>query len=344
MQIGPTYVLFILAFSIVGRLSQHRPTPFWLCRRGGLRYWFPSCWLTSHWLTGHWMRGHWLCSIGLFCSPVTADDLSLPEPMSVLSSDYSQDSSGGQGLYLNASLAVGLHQRLTLGLGENNQTLAASREQLETSIYHVGYAVETDRNIALGLEYERWGEEGVLITDTLRFSVVWDLPDWSFTLAPQRREIELSTRCNERLLQLTGECKKLPSLFSNGLALGIDYLGIEQWFFSIGYLINRYSEDLVAAKRNTKSRIVLAYLNQLQSVTDRSQLILGASYFVDTSTLGISWQRNESDMDASLTYATTLFFSADVFNHWSITLSLGQQINVDDSTTEYIGGGLNYYW
>jgi len=318
----------------------------------GLNYFMLTQALLIRWATPNLFASLWLGCICLSGTAVYADDLSVTEESlsvhtrSVLTSGYSVDSDGGQSLSFNANLAIGTWQHLILGLVGNDQTLAASGEQLETNTYLIGYTIDLKSNGSLGVEYEQWGDEGELITDTIRLPLGWDAQNWSFTLMPQRREILLDTE-RGRQFEVT----------SNGLALDIDYLGFDQWFLGVSYLINDYSEDLVAARHNARDfcvnrtirifpclEIVASYFNRLQSVTDNNQLSLAASYYAGANTVGISWQRNESEIDASLTYATTLHLSTDLLDSWSLTLIVGQQYNVDNSTTEFIGGSLSYFW
>ncbi|NOZ54666.1 MAG: hypothetical protein GXP08_16280 [Gammaproteobacteria bacterium] len=303
MKIGPDYLIPTLRLLI----------------RGASRYLFSSL---------------WCCGISLPFSAVIADDLSLSEPLSILTSSYSLDSNGGQNLFLYVNLTIKAQQSLMLGLGGSNQTLLASNEQRETNTYLIGYAVAAGRSVTFGLEYERWGEEETLIMDVLRFNLGVDVQDWSLTVTPQWRKIILDMEVRNRQFEVV----------SSGLALDIDYLGIDQWFLSIGYRINNYSKDLVVDKRKINNRIFLSFFNQLQSVTDRKQLSLGVGYYIDTETLGISWLRAESAIDTSETGTVTLFFSSDLLNDWSVTLSLGQQYYVGGANAEFLGGSLTYYW
>jgi hypothetical protein len=265
--------------------------------------------------------------------PAAADDLSvIPYLPNFVSADYGIDSDDGDNLFLFANLRLVARQRLSLGYGRYEDTVSGSREELDSTTYLLGYSYRSQRQIQYGAEYEYWGDSDRITTDTLSVYVSMNMKSWSLSVTPQIRRIDVysDTNCG-------------GSIDNSAVALDVSYYANTNWSVGGGYTSYDYHDydELLNCDDLDENALIVS---RLQTVADDNQWSISADYFFDTESVGMNWLRNESAIDGSLTKVISLYVTTDRFSDWTITLTMGRQENLDNTTTEFLNGTVGYYW
>jgi len=275
-----------------------------------------------------------LIIIGLAGERACADDLSIiPYVPNILSINYNIDSNDGRDVFLYTNLGLKPRHRLSLGLGEQNETVSESEEGLNSNTYLAGYSYYSDKGLQFGAEYENWGEKDKITTDTLSVFASFKIDMVSVAISPQFRNITVYTNS-----QCSGE------IDSNALKINLDLYPSESWSVSAAYTSFDYSKNrsrLLSCVDPGELSLVIA---RLQLVAYDNQRTLGFEYYQDTETYGFQWSQSESAIDAAIVHGINAYMSTDALEDWSITVTIGIQENYDDSTTQSLQGTLTYYW
>ena len=279
-------------------------------------------------------------AIGLVCTQsvpqiVFADDLTITAPYipNLLNVEYGIDSDEGRDLYLFTSIAIAPGQRIFLGYGNRDETVRGTLEALDTNTYTAGYAFHSNRKFRLGIDFEHWGDENKITTDTGSVFLALDYYDFTFTVSPQYRQIEVFSDTN---------CS--GTIDNTALALDAKYFPNKYLAFSAGYVTFDYSKERDALLDCAVSEDIPFLVGRLKSVADDNQLLLGINFFLNTETLALDWARVESAIDGDFTYILTAYVATDTFDDWTLGLTIGTQENYDDTTTDFIKGSVTYYW
>ena len=275
-----------------------------------------------------------LIIIGLASQRALADDLSIaPYIPDIVNISYGIDSDDGQNTYLYTNLGLLSSHRLILGIGGQDETVSRSEEELDTHTYLVGYNYYRSRDLQVGFDYENWGEQDKIITDTYSVSVSFSIDILSVSVSPQYRNITVYTDS-----QCSGD------IDSEALKIDLSLYPSTSWSFSAGYVSYDYSKNRSRLLKCVDPDELYLIVARLQSVTYDNERALGFEYYHDTETYGLHWTQYESAIDGAITRGLNTYMSTDMLDNWSITIALGTQENIDDTTTEFLQGTLTYYW
>jgi len=279
-------------------------------------------------------------SIGLFwlhlsLQPAQADDLSISAPHipSLINVEYGVDSDEGRDIFLFTSLAVVPEHRLSLTYGDRDETVRDTLEALDTNTYAAGYAFHSIEHYRLGIDFEHWGDEDKITTDTLSAFIALDWYDFTFTVSPQYRQIDIFT---------DSDCN--GSIDNTAVAFDIKYYPNRYLGFSAAYVTFDYSKERDALLGCAESEDIPFLVGRLKTVADDSQLLLGINLFLNTETYSLDWARVESAIDGDTTDILSAYIATDRLDEWTLGLTIGTHDNYDDTTTEFIKGSATYYW
>jgi hypothetical protein len=212
--------------------------------------------------------------------------------------------------------------------------VSGTLEALDTNTYAAGYAFHSRKKFRIGVDFEHWGDENKITTDTLSVFLALDLYDFTVTVSPQYRQIEI----------FTGEPNCAGSIDNNAVALDVKYYPNRYLAFSAGYVTFDYSKDRDTLLSCAESEDIPLLVGRLKSVADDNQTLLGVNFFVNTETFALDWARVESAIDGDISYILTAYAATDRLDDWTLGLTAGTQENYDDTTTDFIKGTLTYYW
>jgi len=277
-----------------------------------------------------------LISIQSVAQIALADDLSITPALyipNLVNVDYGIDSEESRDFFLFTNLAFTPKHRISAGYGEHDEIVRGSLEELDTNTYVLGYAYYSNLNFRLGADYEHWGDENKMTTDTLSVFISLDISNFIFTVSSRYRQIEIVTESN---------CS--GNLDNTALAADAKYFLNRNWAFTAGYATFDYSNDRDELLGCVAPEEIPFLVARLKSVADDNQVLLGVNFYINTETFSLDWARIESAIDGDMTYVTTAYAATDVFDDWTLALTLGTQENYDDTTTDFIKGSVTYYW
>ena len=265
-----------------------------------------------------------------------ADDLSITPTFyipNLVNIDYGIDSEESRDFFIFTNLAITPQHRISAGYGQHDEIVRGSLEELDTNTYVLGYVYYSSTNFRLGADFEHWGDENKLTTDTFSLFISLDISDFVLTVSPQYRQIEIFTESN---------CS--GNLDNSALAMDAKYFLNRNWAFTAGYATFDYSDDRDDLLGCVAPEEIPFLVARLKSVADDNQVLLGVNFYFNTETYSLDWARIESSIDGDMTYVTTAYAATDVFDDWTLALTLGTQENYDDTTTNFIKGSVTYYW
>ncbi|HEY5604246.1 MAG TPA: hypothetical protein VIM41_14180 [Gammaproteobacteria bacterium] len=278
--------------------------------------------------------------MSLFCAlipaqGVYADDLDITAPYipSLLNLEYGIDSDKGRDVLLFASLMVTAEDRVSLTYGRRDETVSGTLEALNTQTYGAGYAFHSAKKFRIGVDFEHWGEENKITTDTLSVFLALDFRDLTFTVSPQYRRIDVFVQA---------DCES--QLDNTAIALDAKYFPNKKFALSAGYVTLDYSKDREALLACAESQDIPLLVGRLKSVADDKQILLGMNYFRNTESFGLDWARVESAIDGDISNIWTVYIATNRVDDWTIGLTAGTQENYDDTTTDFVKVMLTYYW
>ncbi|WP_455221912.1 hypothetical protein [Kaarinaea lacus] len=267
--------------------------------------------------------------------PVWADDLSISVPYipSLINIEYGRDSDEGRDLSLFANLAITPGHRISFTYGDRDETVRDTQEALNTNTYAVGYAFHSIKNYRLGVDYKHWGEENKITTDTLSAYIALDWHEFTFTISPEYRQIDVYT-----------DAKCSGSIDNTAVNYDVKYYPNRYWGVSAAYVVFDYSQERDELLNCATSEDIPYLVGRLKTVADDNQMLLGINLFLYAETYSLDWARVESAIDGDTTYIMSAHIATDRLDDWTLALRIGTQDNYDDTTTDFIVGSLTYYW
>lgn len=264
-----------------------------------------------------------------------ADDLSIDAPYipSLINVEYGVDSDQGRDLAVFVNLAVAPGQRVSFTYGARDETVRDTQEGLNTNTYAVGYAYHSRKNYRVGVDYEHWGEDNKIITDTLSVYAALDWQQFTFTISPEVRRINIYT---------DAECS--GSIDNTAMNYDVKYYPNRNWGISMAYVTFNYSSERDDLLGCATSEDIPYLVGRLKTVADDNQLLLGINLFLNTESYSLDWARVESAIDGDTTYILSAFISTDRLDDWTLSLRIGTQDNYDNTTTNFVAGSVTYYW
>jgi hypothetical protein len=267
----------------------------------------------------------------LFCRVIAADDEGLP---SVLSANASIDDSNSNSFYFDASLA--LPDELRFGAGGGNNANADSRVDVKTTVYHAGLSTNPLKPVALGIDFERWGDPDNLLSETWRFDLSINIADWSLRFSPAYSSITVYTLAAPR---------PEIDMDSDSYGVGLGYYSESGWFVDAGYTHFLYSRDVSKVPTTLLFQFVLSPTTlQLLSALDERRYTVSAGFDISDDQVGIDWSRTESALDASYYTTVSLFYSKPFGLQWAVDITVGQQHASYGETLNFASLGVNYFW
>ena len=121
---------------------------------------------------------------------------------------------------------------LSFGYGESDDQYETTI--LDTKTKQISISSDPLSDNSVSLSYSDWGQDGEINIRTMAIGFVTNAGNWSFSLSPKRREIELRT-----FLAL----RPVINLNSSGVNAGISYYG-KGWSVGINHINNSYSRDV----------------------------------------------------------------------------------------------------
>ena len=195
---------------------------------------------------------------------------------------------------------------------------------------------------SFGLSFEHFDNEEQFIIDTVALMMSVNRDNWTFSLSPSSREIEIHG------VTLLGR-EFAVEVKSQSLALALDYY-FDSGFqagFSLAWF--DYSEDV--SRLNAESHPVIASyispvaLSQVQGLEKRNNY-LDLGYAFDKWIIGLTFGKSESAVDESITRLSMIHASILLSKHWDLSLTAGQQRleDVEDSQVRFGSVGVGFSW
>jgi hypothetical protein len=264
---------------------------------------------------------------------------------SYLSLDLSGDEDGNHEHHLDVDLALPEGARFYMALGradnEDDDTVVETRSQL------VGIGTDPIKTFSMGGEFEHWGNEDYLESDTMRLSIGLNRPRWSLLLRPQWRKLTLYADPISALCLLYPRfCTDKLKVASHALGIDFSYFSDGPWGLSLGYIRHHYDWDVtkleqypgLAAAIFASSTLDLAY----GFVDTRTRL--GAYYDFPWATFSYRHSRSVSKVDSLVTTVDTFELAKDITAHWRGRLSIGSQHSDGSNSLGFLGTGLTFSW
>jgi len=284
-----------------------------------------------------WLRqATLLCALSI-CSPVFAadDDITLP---SVISASASLDDSDSGSFYLDSDLALPAGLRFSVGGGNNANS--ATRIDVKTQSYHAGLASNPLDVFAMGFDFEHWGEDNALLSDTWRVDFSLNFDSWALRLSPARSTITGFTR-DTTLVSIPPQFE----IDSNRYEASFSYFSPSDWNVTAGYTYINYSRDVTKVTTSLRVAALLSPQTlQLISVLDKRRYLFSIGYSIGDDQTGLDLSRTESALDASHYTTLSVFYSKPFATRWAADVTLGQQRANYGDKFNFINLVLNYFW
>ena len=269
-----------------------------------------------------------------FALSATADSDPVADSISVVTVSGTGDSDDGSDYYLDASLALPNKRRLVLSLGQLYIKSSESDQTIEPFSALVGVESDLDAKIPLGVEFEYWDDQENIEVKTLRGSIGYEFEKVNVSIKPQIRQFNFN-RANLLFREFSSE----------GFTVNIGAEALENLYLYADYSKHYYSELLLRVAEVALPND-LARLKLLNSVGFADHVYrLGGSVYLDWGSLSGFWIHSVSAIDQSNAYSYGATVEVDVFEQFSLGLSLGTQ-SAEQDYPDFIYGtlALSYYW
>lgn len=260
---------------------------------------------------------------------------------SYLGVELGSDEDGGSNTYVDLDLTLPANARLRLSTAESRT--AGKSSDITTRSYLVGVASDPLALFSAGVEFEHWGDEGDLVSDTWRLDLGLNGERWAFHVRPQRRTHTLYT-------DPAVPCAVCPARIeveSRGVAVDAAYFSEGPWSANAGYAKHDYDDKLSGITTHPRLANLLftpTTLNLANGFQDY-QVSLGVSYAESWGVAAYDWVKSVSKLDGAVTYVNTASFSRSLAEQWRLRLSAGWQVAEDSNDSLAFGGlGLTYSW
>jgi len=234
-----------------------------------------------------------------------------------LSLEQGWDSADGRDYFAQADIDL-VGPRLYLGYGETDATSGAT--VLDTVTRQIGISSDPRQDMGAGLSYSDWGQDGEINILTWRVDFTYNTENWRFTLAPQRRRIELYT-----LLVIR---RPVIDMDSDGLNLAVDFYGADPFYMGVSYSTHDYSRNISAFADDPRLALLFSPAS-LEYVYGFEKRRLSGTMGIgfDWGSVGIDAYRSESGVDDSISTVVALSLSYDFNLHWGMDVRAGRSDN-----------------
>lgn len=242
------------------------------------------------------------------------------------------DSADGSDYFVDADINLA-GPRLSLGYGESDAVSGAT--VLNTTTKLIGIISNPLKDSSAGISYSEWGQDGEINIKTYRLDLVFNTDNWSFTLAPQTRVIELHTLAAKR---------PVIDIDSDGINLAINYYGAGPLYIGIGYSKHDYSRDVSVLD----SYPILALLFSPASLQhaygfEKERHSGNMGLLFDWGSIGIDGLRSISEVDNSVSTSISASVQYSVNKHWNLNMQSGQSDNSFSTVkTTFTSVGVGY--
>ena len=269
-----------------------------------------------------------------FALSASADSDPVADSISVVTVSGTGDSDDGSDYYLDASFALPHKRRLILSLGQLYIKSSESDQTIEPFTALLGVETGFDAKIPLGIEFEYWDDQENIEVKTLRGSIGYEFKKMSVSIKPQIRQFNFN-RANLLFREFSSE----------GFTVNIGAEALEDLYLYADYSKHYYSELLLRVAEVALPND-LARLKLLNSVGFADHVYrLGGSLYLSWGSLGGYWIQSVSAIDQSNAYSYGGTVEVDVFEQFSLGISLGAQ-SAEQDYPDFIYGtlALSYYW
>lgn len=277
----------------------------------------------------------WFVFMQFFPSKLPAqDDLTIFQYIpDIVTLNYSRDNDHGRETFVMANFGLTLKDRLIIGVGEQTETVTRSEEALDNETYQLGYTYLAQSDSNYGVEYEHWGDNSKVTTDSLKLIFSYNFGKYAVSVTPQYQIIEISndSQCDEAIYSRSARAD-----------LSVDFN--PEFTFLFGYAAFDYSDNLSEIIDCVATSEALGVESRVESVANDSEVTVGLDYYVDTETYGVSATHANTALNSLVSRTVAVYASTDKFDDWTLTATAGITENTDDSTTLFMSGTVTYYW
>ena len=181
-----------------------------------------------------------LCFTLLLTLILTCQASQLP---SVISLEIGADDNGGSNSYLDLDYNLISGHHLLASLASNR--INNNDVSITTTTVLLGVQTNPLKTVSGGVEVERWGKAGTLITDTIRIRLNISRNMWLFSLSPQWRTLAITTDCTF----VSYSCDQEIKVNSQGASIAFTLFTNSPWSFSLGYAEHDYDRKVEAIGR-----------------------------------------------------------------------------------------------
>ena len=260
---------------------------------------------------------------------------------SYLGAELGADEDGGSNTYVDLDLALPENARLLLAAGESRNPGDAA--DITTRSYLIGFGSDPLAPFSAGVEFEHWGDEGALVSDTWRLNLDLNGEQWALNVRLQERTHTLYT---DPVIPCPA-CQPHYEVESTAVAVDAAYFSEGPWSFNLGYMEHDYDRDVSNFARYPRFFQALftpATLDLANGFQDY-QASLGVSYAQAWGALNYDWLKSVSKVDGAVTYVNTASLSMPLSEQWRLRLHAGWQVDEDTDDSLAFGGlGLTYNW
>jgi len=203
------------------------------------------------------------------------------------------DSDKSKSWYVDTQLGLSSGYWIYLA-AQKNDVGSEDGFDLDSRSYFAGFGSDPDAEWSYDLTYENWGNPGDIDTDALRATITWMRGDWSFSIMPQYREIDLSGVDNVNSF----------SFNERGLGAGVQYLGIEDWVLYLERYEYRFSKDPDFLEDIGVTDNLTFTATSLASGLYDYETVLGISHWLNPVYITLQYTQDKSAIDNSLVKTT----------------------------------------
>ena len=258
---------------------------------------------------------------------------------SVVSFEGGGDAEGSRDHYFDIDYGLSSGSRLLLSFGANRS--AAQDDPITTRSTLLGFRTDPMKRLSAGVDLEHWGEEGTLVTDTLRLVMEMNLAQWSFSLRPQWRTLTFFPDC---ITFVSLDCE--VEVKSTGSAFDVSYYTDGPWSFSMGFANHHYDKKVEALAQYPIFQFIFSAATlDLATGLEERRGSFAVTYVNGDSLWGMSWLKSVSKLTGDTSVVNTLRYSTGLTAQWRLRLRLGSQALEDGSgRVGFSGVGLAYSW
>ncbi len=262
------------------------------------------------------------------------DDLSIVQFIpNYLSIDYGLDNDHGRSTFIFANLGLTARDRLLFGVGKQEETVSRSEEALDNKTYLLGYNYLPYSLAQIGIEYEFWGDNDKVTTDSLRITLAINVAKFAVVLTPEFRKIKVNndSQCDE-------------DIDSRSTRIDLSLEISEQYSVRTSFASFNYSGNLAELGNCVSNAERLEIVSRIDSVANDKEVSVGLDYFDNTETYGAVLSQSRTALLSQDSKTLSLSASTDRFDDWTLTVAAGATENIDDSSTLFVTGTITYYW